>query len=166
MNDLEVPPSRPRASIKNNPEFMLIETYSGFRLGWADPEGQQIYLPPDASADSIGCALIAALSASRIFTVDNRPIITREQHAERYERWVENLMQRYGYRTRRAAFKSMKSVSADVYHGKLHIRPSRHEKLEAWGQSKSDGFEDVILPYPDGADAIGEAVRIALERCR
>lgn len=166
MTEMEVPPSRPRASILSNSVFTLIETYSGFRSGWADPEGQQIYLSPDASADSIGSALIKALEASRIFTLENLPIITREQHAERYEAWVKDVIQRYGFKNRAAMFKAMKSVDADVYHQKLHLLPTKHEKREAWGRSNSDKFEDVIISYPNQADAIGEAILLALSRCR
>jgi hypothetical protein len=59
----------------------------------------------------------------------------------------------------------MKSCSVESKLGLLTIKPSYHEKLEAWsgdGIAKSDY---VVLPADSPPEEIGVAIRLALSRC-
>ena len=165
MSNQEIPISHPRASVYEHPKFILVETCSGYRSSWADPEGKKIYLSPDAQNSEIGDGLIGALSASRVFTLENRPIIVRETFAEWYEDWVADVMRRYGFKTRRSLFKPLKSIGVNQYHGQVRLRPSWHERLECWSGFRGCEETYIHLPYPNDPEVIGQAVRLALSRC-
>jgi len=74
-------------------------------------------------------------------------------------------MDRYGYRTKRALFKNMKSCGILAEGDVIIISPSRHEKLEAWGREKGDGIEDVVIEANRSPSEIGAALRLAFSRC-
>lgn len=86
--------------------------------------------------------------------------------AERYAEWTQDLMARYGYKTKRALFKDMKNVSIESKNGVMTFSPSHHEKMEAWGREKGrDSFEDVMVSASSTAAEIGAALRLAFSRC-
>jgi hypothetical protein len=149
-----------------NGDFFCIETYSGIRGIARDPKGKQFLLPPIADAATLGTAVIDALAASRILTLDEVPdFFDYELGQKRYAEWVKGLMERYGYKTRRNLFKNMQSCHIDCVEGQIIIRPTNHEKLEGWsgdGISKED-YVAVLLHDPP--DAIGLALRKAFDRC-
>ena len=145
------------AFAKSNQDFSLIETVSGYRGAAAlDPKGIQRFLAPDASDEELGLAVIDALAHSRWVLPAPRSgssyppevefdleLYDYKKVAERYAAWTKDLMARYGYKTKRALFKNMKSCAIERKGGTITIRPSHHEKLEAWDREKDDGIEDV-----------------------
>jgi hypothetical protein len=155
------------ASAYQNQDFINIETFSGYRRKVADPDGVQILLPLDASNEDLGKASLDALSKSRI--IDIREIATffdLDKTTKNYNNWVADLMNKYGYKTKRALFKNMMSSDIEIRNGVLTIYPSHHEKLEGWGR---DGFTDddnVVLPINSTAEEIGAGLRLAFSRCR
>src|SRR5688500_7021684 len=48
-----------------NADFICIETFSGYVSGRRDPKGKQHLLPPDASDEILGLAILDALEHSR-----------------------------------------------------------------------------------------------------
>lgn len=166
MTDEEITFPHHRSVILVHNKFILIEAYSGFRRASADPQGEQIYLSPDASPAQIGAALIEALNASRLFTSDNDPQETPESLDGRYEAWIADVKARYRLRSRRALFVPMRLVGANYYYGRLHLRPTRHVKPELWTETSKDGAGWVVIPYPDVPQIVGDAVLLALSRCR
>lgn len=89
-----------------------------------------------------------------------------EKGKERYAAWIAMLMGKYGYKTKRALFKDMKNCGIHLVNGVITISPTRHEKLEAWGRTKGDGLEDVILSLDCSPAEIGAGLRLALSRCK
>jgi hypothetical protein len=174
----EVQP-RQWAGAKLNQDFFCIETYSGYGGGTdRDPKGSQSLLPSDASNESVGAALLEALSRSRFVLPEPRkdvwihPAATfdlelsdYELSAERYKTWIADLMHRYGYKTKRVLFKDMNSCTIECDDGFITIQPSHHDKLEGWGREKGDGIEDVVIPADSSPEAIGAALRLAFSRC-
>lgn len=154
------------ASAENNGDFILVETYSGYRSCAYDPEGKQHFLLPDSDDETLGAALHAALAKSRRMTLDEvRVFFDRDGLQQRYDAWVKNLMSRYGYKTRRALFKNMKSCGVELQDGVITIRPSNHERLEGWS---GDGIaeEDRVKLPADCSDAeLGAGLRLAFSRC-
>lgn len=74
------------------------------------------------------------------------------------------LMDRYGYKTKRALFKDMKHSIIHLTHGEITISPMRHEKLEAWEGLELS--ENVIITVDNSPSEIGEGLRLALTRCK
>ena len=155
------------ASAYQNQDFIYIETHSGYRGTAADPDGVQILLPPDASNEDLGKATLAALSKSRIIDISEiATFFDLDKTMKNYNNWVADLMNKYGYKTKRALFKNMMSSDIEIRNGVLTIYPTHHEKLEGWG---GDGFTDddnVVLPINSTAEEIGAGLRLAFSRCR
>jgi hypothetical protein len=155
------------ASAYQNQDFINIKTFSGYGKKAVDPDGVQILLPPDASNEDLGKATLAALSKSRIIDISEiATFFDLDNTMKNYNNWVADLMNKYGYKTKRALFKNMMQCSIEIRNGVLTIYPSHHEKLEAWG---GDGFTDddnVVLPINSTAEEIGAGLRLAFSRCR
>jgi hypothetical protein len=163
-----------------NSKFICVETYSGYGGGHSrDPKGKQHFLDSGAPDESLGNAVLDALAHSRSF-VASAPRTDVQLHpevefdmelydykltAERYVAWVKELMERYGYKTKRALFKDMKTCFIARVGSSITFRPSRHEKLELWGRSKGDEFEDVVIPADSTPAEIGAAMRLGFSRC-
>lgn len=154
------------AAAKLNQDFFCIETYSGYRSYGRDPEGAQHLLDLNANDEAIGFALQDALAKSRFLTLEQvDDFFDYQKNQPQYEAWVQALMQRYGYKTKRALFKSMMSCSIELMDEVITIRPSHHDKLEGWGREDGDGIEDVVIPANSSYEEIGAALRLAFSRC-
>lgn len=166
------------AEALRNADLVSIETRSGYRSNRADPKGAQHLLSPDASDEVLGTALLDSLEHSR-FVVSapqegvwihpeaefDSDLYDFKKSAARYEVWKKSLMDRYGYKTHQALFKGMKSCSVERRAGLMKITPMHHEQLEAWGRTKGDGIDDVVLPAKSAPAEIGAALRLAFSRC-
>lgn len=159
-----------------NNDFICVETWSGYRGGTDyDPKGKQNLLPPDASDVAIGEAVQDALVHSRWVLPVRREGSTYPvgvefdrsvgDYAVNYPAWVKALMERYGYKTKRALFKDMKSVGIESKNGVLTFTPSHHSKLEGWVGLGDGGEANVAIPSTSTAEEIGAALRLALSRC-
>ena len=166
------------AAVKCNSDFICVETCSGYRGGTdVDPKGKQHFIATDASDENLGLAVVDALAHSRWVLsapregstyspeVEFDSDLTFKKGAERYVAWTEFLIERYSYKTKRALFKDMKNVSIEKKSGSITFKPWHHEKLEAWGRTKGDGIEDVVIPDTSTPAEIGAALRLALSRC-
>ena len=154
------------AEAYENQDFINISTFSGYNRRARDPDGENLSLSKDASNEELGQAALLALSKSR--QIEQSEIATffdRDNVKQRYNNWVANLMDKYGYKTKRALFKKMMQCSIEIRDGVLTISPSIHEKLEGWGGGlpKSD---DVVLPINSSPEEIGAGLRLAFSRCR
>lgn len=151
-----------------NQDFINIGTFSGFRIKTGDPNGEELTLSKNVSNKELGQAALLALSKSRI--IDQSEIATffdRDNVSKRYDSWVGNLMEQFGYKTKRALFKNMMQCSLEIRDGFLTISPSYHEKLEAWGGGKGlTESDNVVLSVNSSAEEIGAGLRLAFSRCR
>ncbi|UYG03996.1 contact-dependent growth inhibition system immunity protein [Halomonas sp. LR3S48] len=150
-----------------NDEFVQVETCSGYRGGYPDPEGRRLQLSPKASDDEMGEALLRALARSRFIHPDeDRSFFDiRGRVVPQYQEWVKEMMDRYGYKTKRAMFKNMKSCSVESHDGRITIRPSHHEKLEAWSGDGISESDYVVIPAASSPTEVGAALRLAFSRC-
>jgi len=121
------------------------------------------------SADlDAGRAVLEALSNSRQISMDEIPQFFDLDRTNRvYKEWILDLIVRYGYKTKRALFKDMKSVSIRLNPSQtiMTLAPSHHDRLESWIRTKSDGIEDVVVPADSSPAEIGAALRLAFSRC-
>lgn len=165
------------ANVKENQRFIFVQTYSGYQSCRADPRGTQLVLRPDADGETLGAAVLDALSNSRFVLAESRqgvwihpeasfdkylysPVLTER----RYNEWVERLRAEFNYKSKRALFKGMKNCSLRSSLGSIVIAPSVHEKQEGWSGMPKD--QEVVLPVTSLPAEVGAAVRLALSRCR
>jgi len=154
-----------RARAYCNAKFVGVETFSGYYGSMRDPKGILRLLPPDSSDEELGSALFDALSKSRIAKYEDAPdlYLSRDEMAALNAAWIQNLMQIYGYPTKRALFKQMKSCSIERRKaGLLTIAPTEQVGLGGWNGLPG---EAVTLPADSSADAAGAALRLAFSRC-
>lgn len=162
-----------------NGDFMCVETWSGYRGGsHADYKGQQIFLKPDASDEAIGLAVRDALAKSRwvlgipragsVYPPDvefDPDLYDYKLNAERYAAWTKELMERFGYKTKRALFKDMENCAIEAIGGIMKIIPKRHIKLEAWEGLGPNNAGAVEISADSSPAEIGAALRLAFTRC-
>lgn len=156
------------ASCYYKSDFLLIETQSGLGMVAADSLFLAHLLQPDADDEIIGKAVLQALSNSRTLNVleDRVAFFDLEKGKEQYAIWIAMLMEKYGYKSKKALFKDMKNCGIHLVNNVITISPTRHEKLEAWGRTKGDGIEDVTLSTDSSPSEIGAGLRLALSRCK
>jgi hypothetical protein len=155
---------RPQASASNNGDFISIETYSSHGLAIGDPIANEHLLTPDASEEDLGLAILDALKQSRFLSLEEEGNLL-ENAKQNYLKWVQKIMNKYGYKTKRALFKNMKNCGIDNREGIITIRPSHHEKLEAWDGEGFTEQDDVKVPADSPPAEIGAALRLAFSRC-
>ena len=154
------------ADAYENQDFINISTFSGCGIQALDPDGANILLSKNASNEELGQAALLALSKSRKIKESEYIYFDNNNISQRYNNWVANLMDKYGYKTKRALFKKMMQCSIEIRDGVLTISPSIHEKLEGWGGDDFTESNKVILPINSSPEEIGAGLRLAFSRCR
>ncbi len=153
-------------STYNTPNFIYIETTSGRGMVAADPMFPGISLPQDVDVEILGSHVIKELSSSRTLSLEECGVFfDLDKENLNYEKWVQELIGKYGYESRRELFKDMKHCSVMCSKGLITISPSRHEKLEAWGGTGIKDADHVIIPADSTPTEIGAALRLAFSRC-
>ncbi|WP_321941861.1 contact-dependent growth inhibition system immunity protein [Paraburkholderia tropica] len=153
-----------RLTAKCNEKFICIVPQSGYRLAMADQSTKEYLISPDAQDDELGAAICSALHESRFLSLEEANAL-RLVADEQYAVWTQALMDRYGYQTKMALFKNMKSCSVVKVGYKLVLSPSHHDKLDSWSREKGDGIEDITIPCGSTMAEIGAALRLAFSRC-
>jgi hypothetical protein len=143
-------------------EFISINTCSGYRRSARDPQGILVFYEVSVRDEELGEGLLQALAASRFLSLTEVGSFFEPKAIERnYEDRVARSMQRYGYKTRRELFKGMKHCMIARVDGVVTIKPSKHEKLEAWSGT---GIGETAHEHV-GANASPVDVGAALRRC-
>ena len=158
------------ASAKKNAEFFCIETCSGYRMTTTDPQGKQHLLPVGASDHELGVAVLDAFAHSRFVSPLEHPeedsaLFDFDLSRKRYSEWVKTLMTTYGYKTKNALFREMKNCNIECRDALITIRPSHHDKLEAWSGDGISKESYVIISSNSPPLEIGAALRLAFVRC-
>lgn len=166
------------AGVKACDRFICIQTYSGYRGSQMDPTGATHYLEVSAGNQEVGAALTDALSKSRFVIPGMRSDIwihpdarvdadlyNFDSMARRYNAWVTECMERYGYKNRKALFKSMKSCVAKCQEGIIGIQPMKKDRGDGWSVPQVEQDISVNIACGRSSEEIGASVRLALIRC-
>jgi CDI immunity protein len=155
---------RKTAEIYRSAKFISVETLSGVPgLMYREDEPYRVYLDSDAASELIGRTLLAALDKSR-FVDNTEPQFFDPDRATRvYENWEKDVMQRYRFKSKRDAYKTMDWCEGQMFDGKIRIEPHRRGSPGSWRSLPPE--QRVVIPATGDADAVGAAVRLALERC-
>lgn len=148
-------------------KFLSIETYSGLGRIAIDPLFPPHLLEPGADDKEIGESVLKALANSRTLNnVEERiKFFDINRSKEKHASWVANLMENYQYKTKRSLFSNMKKCGIHLKDEIITIRPSYHEKLEAWSGERIPETDYVILTTNSPVEDIGAGLRLALSRC-
>ena len=154
------------AGAKCNKDFMEIITYSRVNMLTHDRVYGKafVFTPPYADA-ALGEAVLQALAVSRKLKYVDEPEFTNERVEVRYKAWIEDMKQRFGYKTKRAMFGSMQSCSIKQQGDMIIFSPTNHESLEGWDWTGITPEDDVHIPADSPPEAIGAALQLAFSRC-
>ena len=72
-------------------------------------------------------------------------------------------MRRYGYKTKREAYKNMDWCKAERSQGNISIKPHKRDKPEYFKDLPPE--RSVVIPATTDPVAAGAALRLALDRC-
>lgn len=166
MKAADTPPFTQWANVHRTEKFISIEPLSGYGVIQRDDEGYVIYLAPDASDEELGQALLEALDRSRFIWPPRGELkfFKWERYVRLYQNWQKDFMQRYGYETKRDAYKNMDWCRAERSEGKVLIRPKKRDKPEYFRNLPAESA--VIIQDTRDAVAAGLALRLALSRCK
>ena len=162
----EVKP-RLRASAFANERALIVVSEVGHRATVMDSSVPPHTLSSNASDDEMGQALGAALGSSRFLSAHEAKLFLNLDRVKKdYEAWVSMLLTRYGYASRKDLFKGMLNCAVESVGELIEIRPTVHEKLEAW--SGEDIDESLYIHIPSNADAstLGAGLKLAFTRCK
>lgn len=154
------------ASIYANDEFICVQTCSGLRRTAIDPEGALIIINANPELSELGNAIRQALAASRVLAPNEIASFFDVSAIEcRYENWVSSLLNRFNYASRQQLFKNMRHCQIESADGVISIRPTMHEKTEAWSGKGIERSDYVLLDQTASAEEIGNGAALALSRC-
>jgi hypothetical protein len=152
------------ADIERTDRFISVEPRSGYRRILPEDDGFVIYLAPDAADEELGRALLECLDKSRfIWPPDEPQFFDADRIMECYRKEQNDFIRRYGYKTKREAYKNMDWCRAERSEGKISIQPHKRDKPEYWQDLPPDST--VAIPVTTDAAAAGAAMRRALDRC-
>jgi contact-dependent growth inhibition (CDI) system CdiI-like immunity protein len=163
MNSTKTKPFTQWARINQTERFVSIRPLSGYRIIQPEDDGYVIYLTPDASDEALGGALLEALARSRFIFPPDPQFSEAERYLQCIRNWQQDFMQRYGYRSKRDAYKNMDWCEAERSEGKISIKPHKRDKPEYFRTLPPE--KTVVIPATEDPHALGAALRLALERC-
>jgi hypothetical protein len=154
---------RKTAAIHRSPKFISIESLSGVPgLMYEEDEPYRVYLDPGVMNELLGHTLLMALEKSRFVDNSEPEFFDPDRATRAYENWEKDVMQRYGFKSKRDAYKSLDWCEAQRFDGKIEIEPHRRSS-PGWRSLPPE--KTIVIPETDDAEAVGAAVRLALSRC-
>jgi hypothetical protein len=163
MNAIKTKPFTQWARINRTEKFISVRPLSGYRIIQPEDDGYVHYLLPDASDELLGQALLEGLARSRFIFPPDPSFSKAERYLRCIRSWQEDFMQRYGYKTKRDAYKNMDWCEVARSEGKISIRPHQRDKPECFRRLPAE--RTVIIAATDDRIAAGAALRLALDRC-
>jgi CDI immunity protein len=153
------------ATIYGSEKFISIEALSGASaLMYREDGGRGVYLEPEVADEALGQALLTALGKSRFVDPrSERAFFDPNRAARAYADWQKDFMRRYGYKSKREAFRNLDWCYARMPEGKISIEPHRRDRLGSWRSLPPD--RTVVIPATTDPVAAGAALRLALDRC-
>lgn len=152
------------ADINRTDLFISVEPLSGYRTIQRDDEGCVVYLTPSTADDALGRAMLEALDKSRfIWPPDEPEFFKWQRYVLCYRNWQKDFMRRYGYKTKREAYKNLDWCRAERSEGKISIQPHKRDKPQYFVDLPPD--KTVIVPETRDTAVLGAALRLALDRC-
>ena len=158
------PPKYKCASTYINEKLISLVARSGYSMKVDDPEATEFLLDPSVSDEELGQALIRALNQSRHVDLETSYAL-EDKCRENYPKWVEGLMTRYGYKTKRTLFKNMLSCDVVLKQNIIIIEPTYHDQLEGWSGGRFTEKDYIRVSETASPAEVGAGLRLAFSRC-
>jgi len=151
------------ADVSRTDRFIRLQPMSGYRLIEQEDDGYAIYLPPDADNEALGRALLECLDKSRFIWPLDAHFSDWRRYMPLYKAWQKDFMRRYGYKTKREAYRNLDWCRTERSEGRISIQPHKRDKPELFRDLPPD--RTVVIAATTEAVAAGAALRLALDRC-
>ena len=151
------------ADVSRTDRFICLQPMSGYRLIEQEDDGYAIYLPPDAADEALGRALLECLDKSRFIWPLDAHFSDWRRYMPLYKAWQKDFMRRYGYKTKREAYRNLDWCRTERSEGRISIQPHKRDKPELFRDLPRD--RTVVIAATTEAVAAGAALRLALDRC-
>jgi len=151
------------ADVSRTDRFICLQPMSGYRLIEQEDDGYAIYLPPDADNEALGRALLECLDKSRFIWPLDAHFSDWRRYMPLYKAWQKDFMRRYGYKTKREAYRNLDWCRTERSEGRISIQPHKRDKSELFRDLPPD--RTVVIAATTEAVAAGAALRLALDRC-
>ncbi|MBV8474038.1 MAG: CdiI family contact-dependent growth inhibition immunity protein [Hyphomicrobiales bacterium] len=152
------------ADVHRTDRFICARPLSGYRMVQPEDDDYVIYLPPGAADEALGQALLQCLDKSRfIWPPDERKFFDWRRYVPIYKKWQKDFMQRYGYKTKREAYRNWDWCRVTRSGGNISIQPHKRDKPGYFDDLPPD--RTVVISATSDAAVAGAALRQALDRC-
>lgn len=166
------PVSNRQVHVYMNRDFVFIESRISYRSSRTNPDAVPYYFGVDASDSELGEAVLSAISDSRFVTPEDfeteddfRAFFSFKTAALRVEEWVQEVMRKFNYGSRRRMFKPMKFCAIKYEDDEIRMSPMNQVKPEAWSGKLPGKEQREILPGSSNAVDVGAALRRCLANC-
>jgi len=155
-----------RAEVGFNSDYFDVTSVSIGMLNYSEPSVAPQYLPPHVDDATLGASLRRALAASKRVSVEEFQKIFASGIVQKLGKEREqDVMQKYGYKSRRALYKNMMCCWISVFDGLLEIKPTHHKSMDSYSGISNDGPEIIRLPLTVSDAELGAALREGFKRC-
>jgi hypothetical protein len=93
----------------------------------------------------------------------DRLLFERKLIDERYLKWIENVLKKYGYKNKNTMYKTMQWCTVVMDDSAITLSPSKHGNSDRW-DGMPDSY-DIIIPASSSPEVIGAAIRYSIARC-
>nr|WP_295173869.1 MULTISPECIES: contact-dependent growth inhibition system immunity protein [unclassified Variovorax] len=163
-NELDRKKARKNVSAFKNSELLYLWPMTGLRLLFIDPRVSAQLLSLNDDTETIGSALVQALTKSTILTSEEFQEIFRSGEIQKKgDEWDNLLIERFSYKSSKFLYKGMSKCSIREANGNITISPSLHNEIQSW--TGISGVDDVILPAHSSNKEIGLALLEGFNRC-
>jgi hypothetical protein len=163
MSPAKIKPFTQWSRINRTERFVSIRPLSGYRIIQPEDDGYVIYLAPDANDETLGGALLETLARSRFIFPPDPDFSEAERYLRCIRNWQKDFMQRFGYKTKREAYRNMDWCEATRSEGTILIQPHKRDTPEHFRDLPPE--MTVAIQATDDSVAVGAALRLALDRC-
>jgi hypothetical protein len=151
------------ADVSRTDRFICVQPMSGYSIIQLEDDGYAIYLPPEAADEALGRALLECLDRSRFIWPLDPHFSDWRRYMPLYKNWQKDFMRRYGYKTKREAYRNLDWCRVERSEGRISLRPHKRDKPEYFCDLPPE--RTVVIAATTDAAAAGAALRLALDRC-
>lgn len=95
--------------VENNGDFISIQAYSGYDSVMMDPTAIEYLFVADVTNEVLGTAVLESFKQCRLLSYEEAHTLDR-QADQFYIDWIQKIISRYGYKTRRELFMNLTTV--------------------------------------------------------
>lgn len=152
---------------KNN-DFISLTSLLICGMYAGDPEQNIIYLSPSSTNVELGIAAREKLKESREVDAREFSEIVKSGRIKEWEKLTEqNIKKKYGYKTKNAIYKNMKSINITLLNNEIFIMPEKQIKLDNYTAVKDSEGNVIKFNYNANIteEDLGVAIRNAMNFC-